>query len=69
MRALDFENNPLSDPKVKKMIGKSANLVKELLVYVRKNGVRSGGGGGGKGKKGKGKKKAVASSDEEASSD
>ena len=68
MRALDFENNQLSDPKVKKMIGKSANLVKELLVYVRKNGVRSGGGCG-KGKKGKGKKKAVASSDEEASSD
>ena len=72
VRALDFENNPLSDPKVKKMIGKSANLVKELLVYVRKNGVRGGGGGGGKGgkgKKGKGKKKAAVSSDEEASED
>ena len=66
VRALDFDGNPLNDPKVKKMIGKSANLVKELLVYVRKNGVRGGGGGGkgGKGKKGKGKKKAVTESDE-----
>ena len=68
VRALDFDGNPLNDPKVKKMIGKSANLVKELLVYVRKNGVRGGGGGGGgkggKGKKGKGKKKAVVESDE-----
>ena len=75
VRALDFDGNPLNDPKVKKMIGKSANLVKELLVYVRKNGVRGGGGGGGgggkggKGKKGKGKKKAAVSSDEEASED
>ena len=68
VRALDFDGNPLNDPKVKKMISKSANLVKELLVYVRKNGVRGGGGGGGgkggKGKKGKGKKKAVTESDE-----
>ena len=72
VRALDFDGNPLNDPKVKKMISKSANLVKELLVYVRKNGVRGGGGGGGKGgkgKKGKGKKKAAVSSDEEASED
>ena len=71
VRHLDFENNPLNDNKIKKMIGKSSNLVKELLVYVRKNGVASGGssgkgGKGGKGKKGKKGKKAVSSSDEES---
>ena len=58
VRALEFDGNPLNDPKIKKMIGKSSNLVKELLVYVRKNGAKPGGGGkGGKGGK-KGKKKA-----------
>ena len=33
VRAIELDGNPLSDPKIKKMIGKSSNLVKELLVY------------------------------------
>ena len=69
VRALEFDGNPLNDPKIKKMIGKSSNLVKELLVYVRKNGAKPGGGGkgGGKGgKKGKKKAKRESSSDEES---
>ena len=60
VRAIELDGNPLSDPKIKKMIGKSSNLVKELLVYVRKNGAREEGGGGDKrggGKKGKKGKK------------
>ena len=70
VRAIELDGNPLNDPKVKKMMGKSANLVKELLVYVRKNGVKEGGAGGkgGKGgKKGKkGKKAKAESSDDES---
>ena len=71
VRALEFDGNPLNDPKIKKMIGKSSNLVKELLVYVRKNGAKPGGGGkGGKGgKKGKKKAKRESSSDEESDAD
>ena len=68
VRALEFEGNPLADNKIKKMIGKSAILVKELLVYVRKNGVsESAGDAGGKNKPGgkgkKGKKQALSVSD------
>ena len=71
VRAIELDGNPLNDPKVKKMMGKSANLVKELLVYVRKNGVKEGGGGkGGKGGKGKkGKKAKAESSDDEPEPD
>ena len=71
VRALEFDGNPLNDPKIKKMIGKSSNLVKELLVYVRKNSAKPGGGGkGGKGgKKGKKKAKRESSSDEESDAD
>ena len=71
VRTLEFDGNPLNDPKIKKMIGKSSNLVKELLVYVRKNGAKPGGGGkGGKGgKKGKKKAKRESSSDEESDAD
>lgn len=59
---IELSNNPLCDPKVRKMLDKSSTFVKELLPYLRK-----GGGGGGKGKvgggeasevKGKGKGKA-----------
>ena len=75
--ALEFEGNPLRDPKIKKMMGKSANLVKELLTYVRKNGVEDGDGGGGggrgggrkKGKKGKNQAKREDSSDEDEDED
>ena len=77
VRALEFEGNPLRDPKIKKMMGKSANLVKELLTYVRKNGVEDGDGGGGggrggggkKGKKGKNQAKREDSSDEDEDED
>ena len=70
VRAIELEGNPLKDPKVKKMMSKSANLVKELLVYIRKNGTKAGQGdgrkGGGGGKKGKKKAKHVSSSEDES---
>ena len=70
VRAIELDGNPLNDPKVKKMMGKSANLVKELLVYVRKNGTKAGqGGGGGRGGKGGGKKGKKKVKQESSSSD
>lgn len=64
MREIELQENPLNDPKIKKMIGKSANLVKELLTYVRKNGFK-GDKGGKKGKGKNGKKKAESEAEEE----
>ena len=46
---IELSNNPLCDPKVRKMLDKSSTFVKELLPYLRK-----GGGGGSKGKVGGG---------------
>ena len=41
MKTLMIEDNPFTDPKLRKLVGKS---VKDILNYVRKQG-------GGKGKK------------------
>ena len=41
VRSIELDNNPIADPKIKKMMGKSANFVKELLTYLRKNGKKS----------------------------
>ena len=43
VREIELDGNPIADPKVKKMMGKSANFVKELLTYLRKNGKKSAG--------------------------
>ena len=43
VRVIELEENPLKDPKVKKMMGKSATFVKELLTYLRKNGKKNAG--------------------------
>jgi len=43
VRAIELEDNPISDPKVRKMLDKSATFVKELLTYLRKNGKKSAG--------------------------
>ena len=51
---IELSNNPLCDPKVRKMLDKSSTFVKELLPYLRK-----GGGGGGKGKVGGGEASEV----------
>ncbi|OUS48406.1 hypothetical protein BE221DRAFT_189699 [Ostreococcus tauri] len=43
VREIELEGNPIADPKVRKMMDKSANFVKELLTYLRKNGKKSAG--------------------------
>jgi hypothetical protein len=60
VRAIELDDNPIADPKVKKMMGKSANFVKELLTYLRKNGKKSAG---------KKKKKPVKVDSEDEASD
>jgi hypothetical protein len=62
VREIELDGNPIADPKVKKMMGKSANFVKELLTYLRKNGKKSAG---------KKKKKAAkkAESEDESADD
>ena len=60
VREIELDGNPIADPKVKKMMGKSANFVKELLTYLRKNGKKSAG---------KKKKKAAKKAESEDESD
>jgi len=59
VRNIELDNNPIADPKIKKMMGKSATFVKELLTYLRKNGKKSAS------KKKKKKPAKTASSDDE----
>ena len=59
VRSIELDNNPIADPKIKKMMGKSANFVKELLTYLRKNGKKSAS------KKKKKPAKAASSDDED----
>ena len=63
VRVIELEENPLNDPKVKKMMGKSATFVKELLTYLRKNGKKSAG------KKKKKPTKVVSESEESEDED
>lgn len=41
VRAIELDDNFIVDFKVKKMMGKSVNFVKEFLMYFRKNGKKS----------------------------
>ena len=43
VREIELDGNPIADPKIRKMMDKSANFVKELLTYLRKNGKKSAG--------------------------
>ena len=63
VREIELDGNPIADPKVKKMMGKSANFVKELLTYLRKNGKKSAG------KKKKAAKKAESEDESDADPD
>jgi len=64
VREIELDGNPIADPKVKKMMGKSANFVKELLTYLRKSGKKSAGK-----KKKKAAKKAESEDESAAAND